>query len=73
MKKKLVRVEGIIGYVPTRQDIEEEVLRDDLKYWASKPEAKLLYDYRPLKLKLTDTARYVFGSSIYFIKAFPKL
>jgi hypothetical protein len=73
MKKKLVRVEGIIGYAPTRQDIEEEVRRDDLKYWASRPEPKLLYDYRPIKLKLTATAKYVFGSSIHFIKAIPKL
>ena len=73
MKKNAVRVEGIIGYVPTRQDIEEEVRRDDLKYWASRPEARLLYDYRPIKLKLTAAAKYAFGSSIYFIKAFPKL
>jgi hypothetical protein len=73
MKKKPARVEGIIGYVPTREDIEEEVRRDDLKYWASRPEPKLMYDYRPLKLKLTNTAKYVFGRSIHFITAIPKL
>jgi hypothetical protein len=79
MKKKLVRVEGIIGYVPTRQDIEEEIRQDDLKYWASKPEPKLLYDYRPMKLRLTDddkylsAAMYAFAQGIHFIKAIPKL
>jgi hypothetical protein len=73
MKKKEVRVEGVIGYVPPRQNIEEDIRQDDLKYWASKPEAKLLYDYRPVKLKLTETAKYVFGSGIHFIRAIPKL
>lgn len=69
MKKNI----PVIGYQPdtlcTRKDLE----KFDTIWWASRPVEPLVNNYKPQKFELTETAKYVFGSTVHFIKAIPKL
>jgi hypothetical protein len=68
MKKKIIRLEGVIGFVPNPTTVLQDVEWDDLRYWAQKPVAEIKYNYRPLKLELSETAKRVFANSIYYAK-----
>lgn len=65
MKKNKLRV---IGFVPDRESIEQDIALEDLKYWSKQPVQPLVNNYKPQKFELTETAKYVFGKSISLFK-----
>jgi hypothetical protein len=76
MKKKLTRVEGVIGFVPDYCSIIEDVRLDDLKYWGRQKVEPLKYTYRPLKphkFKLTEAVKATWHSVVHEAKAFKNI
>lgn len=50
------------------QAIKERVEKEDWFDWSQKPTPVLVNNYKPQKLVLTETAKYVFAKSISLFK-----
>jgi hypothetical protein len=48
--------------------IKERVEKEAWYDWAQKPATRVVRDYRPVKVRWSETARYVFGQGIYYVK-----
>lgn len=56
-----------------QQAIQQQIEKESWLEWSKKSVTTVTYDYRPTSLKLSETAKYVFGSTIHFVKSLPKL
>lgn len=56
-----------------QEEIKKRVEEESWYEWSQKSTPVLVNNYKPQKLVLSETAKYVFGSTIHFIKASVKL